>query len=179
MKGKNGLFTQGMISGGTIGDPTIDARHGPKTKSFGYQVLGFGSGGGPSTYLVQYLVIAGGAAGNNYYGGGGGGAGGYRTIASKLLEVTKCESYPIQVGAGGPNAPSGTAPAPDWPTTQAQRGGEPSIFSSITSAGGGSGGKYDQNAGAQGGSDGGGGSGGGFGGGGFGGGTLGGGGFGY
>ena len=160
MKGKNGLFTQGMISGGVIGDPPIDTRHGPKTKSFGYQVLGFGSGGGPNTYLVQYLVIAGGAAGNNYYGGGGGGGGGYRTIASKLFEVTKCESYPIQVGAGGPNAPQGTAPAPTWPTTQAQRAGEPSIFSSITSAGGGSGGKYDQNAGAQGGSGGGGGSGG-------------------
>ena len=30
---------------------------------FGTNVLGFGSGGGPSTYTITYLVIAGGAGG--------------------------------------------------------------------------------------------------------------------
>ena len=36
-----------------------------KGKMFGYQVLGFGSGGGPGIANLSYLVIA---------GGGGGGA---------------------------------------------------------------------------------------------------------
>ena len=158
MKGKS-IFTHGMIGEGIIGDPSVDTRHGPKTKSFGYQVLGFGSGGGPSAYSVQYLVVAGGAAGNNYYGGGGGAAGGMRIIASKLFEVEKCVTYPIQVGAGGPSAPVGLGPVPLWPAIQAQRAGEPSIFSTITSTGGGSGGKYDMGLGASGGSGGGAGSG--------------------
>ena len=42
--------------------------------SFGYQILGFGSGGGAPPVDVDYLVVAGGGAGT--YGGGG--AGGYR-----------------------------------------------------------------------------------------------------
>ena len=41
----------------------------PRRKSFGYQVLGFGSGGAvPTEYNVQYLIVAG--------GGGAGAAGG-------------------------------------------------------------------------------------------------------
>ncbi len=48
-----------------------------KGKSFGYQVLGFGSGGGAGPYLANFLVIAG--AGGGAASGGGAGAGGYRT----------------------------------------------------------------------------------------------------
>ena len=161
MKGKNGLFTHGMINGGVEGDPLSEGiRQGPKTKSFGYQVLGFGSGGGPATYNVQYLVIAGGAAGNNYYGAAGGGAGGMRLIASKLFEVTKCESYPIQVGDGGPSSPAPMGKAnPLYLPTMEERKGQPSIFSTITSTGGGTGGSYDMGLGFDGGSGGGGGAG--------------------
>jgi len=160
MKSK-AIFTQGVIGEGIIGDPPVDTRHGPKTKSFGYQVLGFGSGvSGPTAYNVQYLVVAGGAAGNNYYGGGGGGAGGMRIISCKTFEVEGGTSYPIQVGDGGPSSPPGSGvPAPTWPTIQAERAGEPSIFSTLTSAGGGSGGRYSGGNAAQGGSGGGGGAG--------------------
>ena len=45
--------------------------------SFGYQVLGFGSGGGPGPYEMDYLVISGGGSGGSA-GGSGGGGGGYR-----------------------------------------------------------------------------------------------------
>ena len=49
--------------------------------AFGYQVLGFGSGGAALPYTVDFLCIAGGGGsgeGQNGYGGGGG-AGGYRS----------------------------------------------------------------------------------------------------
>jgi hypothetical protein len=56
-------------------------------KSFGYQVLGFGAGGGagfePGT--AQYLVIAGGGGGGGARGGGGG-AGGFRTASCLAVE---------------------------------------------------------------------------------------------
>ncbi len=79
------------------------------------------------TYNVQYLVVAGGGGG----GAGGGGAGGYRTIATKAYAVVPGVTYPITVGAGGTG---GTAPP--YEGTQ----GSQSIFSGITSAGGGKGG---------------------------------------
>ena len=40
--------------------------------SFGYQVLGFGSGG-EATYELEYLLIGGGGAGGTPNGGGAGG----------------------------------------------------------------------------------------------------------
>ena len=40
-----------------------------KTKSFGYQVLGFGSGG-LTPFQANYLVVAGGAGGGNGQGPG-------------------------------------------------------------------------------------------------------------
>ena len=56
-----------------------------KNKSFGYQVLGFGSGSaGKAPYSASFLVIAGGGSGGSV-GGGGGGAGGYRN--SLIMEV--------------------------------------------------------------------------------------------
>ena len=46
-------------------------------KSFGYQVLGFGAGGGSAVYTANFLVVAGGG-GAGGGGAGGGGGGGYR-----------------------------------------------------------------------------------------------------
>ena len=48
----------------------------PKTKGFGYQILGFGSGvASAAIYPMNFLVVAGGG-GSGHVGGGGGG--GYR-----------------------------------------------------------------------------------------------------
>ena len=74
--------------------------------SFGYQVLGFGSGGGPQVLDVEYLVVAGGASGGGgKYFSGGGGAGGYRTAT--LTEVEKGSPLTVTVGAGGPSVDNG------------------------------------------------------------------------
>jgi hypothetical protein len=83
---------------------------------------------------VEYLVIAGGGGGGRATSsGGGGGAGGFRqnypspTIAGLPVTAT---TYPITIGSGGAGQvyPGGTAPG-----TQ----GSSSIFSTITSTGGG------------------------------------------
>jgi hypothetical protein len=102
------------------------------------------AGAGPLA-VVDYLVIAGGAGGTHSSpgsnGGGGGGAGGYRESynpctsgcysASPLATPTSLPvsitSYPIIVGAGGAGGS----------TSVAQTNGSNSIFSTITSAGGG------------------------------------------
>ena len=163
----------------------LNKKNHQRTKSFGYQVLGFGAGGGvspfiaatggtittcgsdkihtftgPGTFtvckaavcaannLVSYLVVAGGgASGGNIAGGSG--AGGYRELKSpstpsytaspldgypsspNRITVT-ATGYPITVGAGGTAsmcAPSNT-------------NGANSVFSTITSAGGGKGGIF-------------------------------------
>jgi hypothetical protein len=74
---------------------------------------------------VDYMVVAGGG-GNQQYGAGGGGAGGFRQSypnpATGGFPIT-ATTYPITVGAGG-----------TWPTGT---NGSPSVFSTITSAGGG------------------------------------------
>ena len=162
----------------------LNKKNNLRTKSFGYQVLGFGAGGSvspfitatggtittsgndkihtftsPGTFtvcvaakcaadnLVSYLVVAGGggAAGNL---AGGGGGGGFREVKSPSTPYTAspldgygtpgnritvtATGYPITVGAGGAGAPNSCFPG--------QTNGAPSIFSSITSAGGGKGG---------------------------------------
>jgi hypothetical protein len=95
---------------------------------------------------VNYLVVAGGGGGGGGIGGGGGG-GGFREsrspgspwTASPLASTTSlpvtATTYPITVGAGGT-----AGPAPS--TTNAGPGGN-SIFSTITSTGGGRGGYYN------------------------------------
>ena len=81
---------------------------------------------------VEYLVVAGGGAGGGTSGGadgsgGGGGAGGYR---AGTLSVVPATSYTVTVGGGGvAGSPGGTN----------MQGGD-SVFSTITSAGGGAGG---------------------------------------
>jgi hypothetical protein len=81
---------------------------------------------------LDYLIVAGGGGGGSF--GGGAGAGGYRTSFPGGTVVTASyypgQSIPVTVGAGGTGGVSradGTS-------------GSPSIFSTITSAGGGKGG---------------------------------------
>ncbi len=155
-------------TGGTIttsGNFKIHTFTGPGT----FCVSCKGNPAGSNT--VDYLVLAGGASGNmdgpNPNGGGGGGAGGYREssgaasgcyTASPLgacvaaLPVT-ATGFPITVGGGGPATSSihpNDSPGPG--------SGSNSIFSTITSAGGGTGGYYNGAPGAAGGSGGGGGA---------------------
>ena len=119
---------------------------------------------------VDYLVVAGGGGGGFAAtgcssGSGGGGGGGYREsytpavsgpyTASPLkascgaLTVT-AQTYPITVGAGGGAPNSGNDNAPGQ--------GNPSVFSTITSAGGGAGGSNGCSVGGRDGGSGGGGS---------------------
>jgi len=98
---------------------------------------------GPGT-AVDYVVVGGGGGGGSW-GGGGGGAGGYREssgnsgpyTASPLATPTgitvTAQTYPITVGAGGANAPG-------YPGRESRRRGNNSVFSTITSTGGGRGG---------------------------------------
>jgi hypothetical protein len=155
----------------------IEATGGTVTTSGDYKIHSFtGDGnfvvtqlgnaaGGPS--VVDYAVVAGGGGGgSSLFGNGmtGGGGGGYREskspvagtyTASPLAATTgitlTTQTYPVTVGAGGtqgtPWQPTGSGPGTD---------GSPSIFSTITSAGGGVGVGY-QASGQPGGSGGGGG----------------------
>src|SRR5210317_810576 len=124
--------------------------------------LGFGGTPCAEATTVDYLVVAGaggGGGGSNVGSAGGGGAGGYRTsgfgpapLQAPALTIT-ATTYPITVGAG---LSGGT-----WPgacgSGVAAPSGSPSIFSTITSSGGGGGGAGDNPAtpGAPGGSGGG------------------------
>jgi hypothetical protein len=126
-------------TGGTItesGDYRIHTFTGPGT--FSVSSVAPGPSGNPNT--VDYLVVAGGGGGGGAIGGGSG-AGGYREssgntgcyTSSPLATPTgitiTATDFPITVGAGGTGrcAPSGPCAA---------RGAN-SIFSTITSAGGG------------------------------------------
>jgi len=75
----------------------------------------------------DYLVVAGAGGGGAAYGGGGGGAGGYK---SGSLAVTGSTNYTVTIGAGGAGSPN---------QTNNGSNGSNSIFSSITSTGGGGG----------------------------------------
>ena len=76
-----------------------------------------------ATVSAEYLVIAGGGGGGNTRAGGGG-AGGYRTASG--FSVSLSTNYTVTVGAGG----------------AAGGAGSNSVFSTITSTGGGIGGSY-------------------------------------
>lgn len=83
---------------------------------------------------VATLVVAGGGGGGGGYGGiggGGGGAGGLQYNSS--LAVT-AQAYQVTVGIGGNGAAAGDS-------TEAQTGGN-SVFSTLTSYGGGRGAQY-------------------------------------
>ena len=98
----------------------------------------------PNIISVDYLVVAGGGGGG-YNQGGGGGAGGYRSGTDSA--VIPATNYTVTVGGGG-------AGGIYSPATIAVAGSN-SVFGSITSAGGGIGGR-DGGAGGNGGSGGGG-----------------------
>jgi len=101
---------------------------------------------------ADYLVVAGGGgAGGGDGGGGGGGAGGFRTsIGGSGLSCTASTNYTVTIGAGG----AGGA------TRSNGVKGSNSVFSTITSTGGGYGGAYGNPTGTNGGSGGSGGGGG-------------------
>jgi hypothetical protein len=149
-----------VATGGTIttcGNYKIHSFTGPGT----FTVTNAGNPQGSTT--VDYLVVAGGGSGGSLYAGGGGGAGGYREsvpspaawTASPLANPggslpVAATAYPITVGGGGNITPNVGSQ------------GTPSIFSTITSAGGGAGGgrvcsPSISNSGGSGGSGGGGG----------------------
>jgi hypothetical protein len=125
-----GINTFVAATGGTIltcGDYKTHVFTGPGT----FTVTNAGTPAGSNS--VEYLVVAGGA-GSSGNGGGGGGAGGYRqnypspTTAGLPVSV---QGYPITVGGGGAGVPDSLG-----------RGGAGvnSVFSTITSTGGGGGG---------------------------------------
>ena len=109
---------------------------------------------GPGTFIVscagnplgsttvEYLVVAGGGSGGRYTSAGGG-AGGYRqnypSPTTAGLPVT-ATSFPITVGAGGASVgPAGESAFSPTAVLNGNRGSS-SIFSTITSTGGGGGG---------------------------------------
>jgi hypothetical protein len=150
-----------LATGGTItecGDYKIHTFTGPGT----FTVTNAGTPAGSTT--VDYMVVAGGGGGTNGNGGGGGGgAGGYREssgTASGCYSASPLGSgvsalpvsvtgYPVTVGAGGTGSKYNTPPA---------TAGSNSVFSTITSAGGGFGAQGDPSPGPQNGGSGGGGS---------------------
>ena len=100
-----------------------------------------GTASGSNT--VDYLVVAGGGGGGAGCGSGGGaGAGGMRfsfpNPATGGLPIS-AQAYPITVGAGGTKGDGSVPPSPG-PSARCGSQGASSIFSSITSAGGGFGG---------------------------------------
>ena len=146
-----------VATGGTIttcGDYKIHTFTGPGT----FCVSQTGAGSGPN--VLDYLVVAGGGATAGYITGAGGG-GGFRfskagfcspnPLGSPTGITASVTGYPVTVGAGGAGGPAGG-------NSSCGQIGSNSIFSTITSAGGGYGGGVNQ----VGGSGGSGGSGGGY-----------------
>jgi hypothetical protein len=150
-------------TGGTIttcGNYKIHTFTGPGT----FTVTNAGNPSGSTT--VDYLVVAGGGGGaggnGNNCGRGGGGAGGFRFYASPNIATpypasplngpaalpVSVTGYPITVGAGG----SGGGPGNPSPGTTS---GNNSIFSTITSTGGGKGSEENGGTASPGGSGGG------------------------
>ena len=144
----------------------ITASGGTVTTSGDYKIHTFTAdgcfavttGAVPGNNVVSYVVVAGGG-GAPYQQGGGGGAGGFREgkcssdpytdsplDAGSGLTVTS-QTYPISVGGGGVG---GTGPNSNTATS-----GTNSVFSTITSSGGGSGAPNGGPGGANGGSGGG------------------------
>ena len=151
------LYTS--ATGGTIttsGDFKIHTFTGDGC--FVVSTAGNPSGGGDT---VDYLVVAGGGGGGGNNSGGGGG-GGFRVSNSTCMPApttsplanptgltVSATTYPVTVGAGGAGAPF-----PGGPNIAGD--GSNSIFSTITSAGGGGGAPTSNSVGRPGGSGGGG-----------------------
>jgi hypothetical protein len=152
---KGWLYTDEHNVGSLTVDPQyVTATGGTESTSGDYKIHKFTSSGnfvvsnaglitpaGGSTD-VSYMVVAGGGGGGTVIGGGGGG-GGYREgkvsgqspwttspLAASSGITMATQTYPVTVGGGGAVVP-GYNNAPSL--------GNPSIFSTITSAGGGAG----------------------------------------
>jgi len=139
-------------TGGTItcsGDYKIHTFTGPGT--FCVSAISLSA---PANNVVSYMVIAGGGSGGPHNQSAGGGAGGFREYKSPVDSYTASPlngnpcgtavtatvaAFPITVGAGGTGSGCGN-------------NGSSSVFSTITSAGGGKGGKSGAPAGSAGGS---------------------------
>jgi hypothetical protein len=123
----------------------------PRLSKIGAAALAAFGWTGLNTVSASYLVVAGGGGGGASSpaggGGGGGGAGGYRTGTAS---INPTQSYTVTVGAGGA---AGTTGGSGDGTI-----GADSVFSTITSTGGGLGSKAS-GTGGNGGSGGGGGDG--------------------
>ncbi len=128
-----------------LGPTYVAATGGTESTSGDFKIHVFNSssnfvvssvGNSAGSNSVNYLVVAGGGGGGGSGGGSGGGAGGYRTNypapSSGGLSVS-AQTYPVTVGAaGGHNG---------GPTTEGKgSNGSQSVFSTITSTGGGGGG---------------------------------------
>jgi len=133
-----------IATGGTIttcGDDKIHTFTGPGTFTVS------AAAGCAAENVVSYLVVAG-AGGAGGGRGGGGGAGGFRELKAPTTPYTAspldgyptapnrvtvtAQAYPITVGAGGVGQSPGVT----------NTSGSNSIFSTVTSAGGGKGGAY-------------------------------------
>ena len=146
------LVTDSGLQSEAAGELFVAASGGTETTCGNFKIHTFT---GPGTFTVScggnalgsdtvsYLVVAGGGAGSEGIGGGGG-AGGFREGRTPTCSYTvsplnapaglpvSAQAYPITVGGGGTGA---TPPSPTLGTS-----GGNSIFSTITSAGGGHGG---------------------------------------
>ena len=120
--------------GGSSGPVPFSATGGTITTAAGKTIHTFTSSGtfvvSSGSSDVDYLVVAGGGGGGTQHGGGGG-AGGFRT--GSAFPVTP-GPYSITVGGGG----AGSAAGPSF-TRPSGGDGNPSVFSTITSQGGGGG----------------------------------------
>ena len=169
--GTTPTITGNEVGGSYDSDATyISATGGTVTESGDFKIHTFtgdgcfvvSCGGNPAgSDTVDYLVVAGGGGGA-YGNGGGGGAGGFRE--SHSVPVSGCytasplttpagitvsaTTYPVTVGGGG----AGGGPGPQRPNVTS---GSNSVFSTITSTGGGRGGSENDIVGAPGGSGGG------------------------
>ena len=77
-----------------------------KGKSFGYQILGFGSGGSslaPNPFTADYLMVAGGGSGRGGIGGGGGAGGLLYSYCNSCAAGIGLDAglFNITIGAGG------------------------------------------------------------------------------
>ena len=124
------------------------------------------AGATPSENTVSYVVVAGGGGGGTGHGAGGG-AGGFREYKGPLDTYTAsplngnpggtavtvtATGFPITVGAGGIGAKGPSAPSPG--AGQPGASGSPSVFSTVTSTGGGNGGSQPSGIGLNGGAGG-------------------------
>jgi len=127
--------------------------------SFGYQILGFGSGGAAAyTGFCEYLCIGGGGSGGScpspWWGvGAGGGAGGYRTnyTGTALVLTQGAVEYTATIGAGSPGRAGGIYGTPNGVDSTFAGSG----ISTVTASGGGVGGGETPGTGSAGGSGGG------------------------